>query len=779
VVDAMVLRSLRLYGSGHWLRLCIVSLAATLTALPARAADAIAAPTANTVPIISAAPITAPVTNAAPTSSAAHGRPRIGLVLSGGGARGAAHIGVLRVLEELHVPVDIIVGTSMGAIVGASYASGNTLDEMESALPRLTTRRLFTDDPARDEMSMRAKHEDLVPFIGPQFGLGADGLRLPRGAVSGVALEAELRSLVRLKGERDFNTLPIPFRAIATDITTGQMTVFNHGDLAKAIRASMAVPGLVAPLDLDGKLYVDGGLTRNLPVDVARAMGADVIIAVNLGTPLLRREQLGSVIGISAQMLAILTEQNVQRSIRELQPDDILIAPELGDFSAADFDNMPSIVPIGVEATRKMADRLSRYALTPEAYAQWRAGQGPALVRNPERGIDVVRIEGTQAVNPEVLLADMNTHAGAVFDQATLDADLRRLYGHGDFAHVGYRIEDIDGQRVLTVVVTEKPWGPGYARFGLGLKSDLRGDSTFDLYGRYRRTWMNDLGGELRVDLRLGAEARAAAEFYQPLDVDQRFFVVPRVEGARRMLALYEDGHEIARFDEVTRSLGFDVGANLGRRAELRSGLVRGTRRFSLDIGPAELESADTRIALGAWRTQLRIDTLDSVVFPREGVGALFETYVSRDRLGGQADYGRWLVDLSTAFSSGAHTLQFGFKAGGRLGDQPIPVYDQFPLGGPLALSGYRPDQFRGERMQFGRVLYQGRIFDTPLLRGAFAGLSLETGRVRDTTFGTDDQRHWSIAPFIAVDSPLGPLSFGLGFAPGGNRAAYLFLGQF
>lgn len=753
----MVPRSLRLNRSGQWVHLCIVVLTMMLMSLPARADD----------------------TAQASTATAAHSRPRIGLVLSGGGARGAAHIGVLRVLEELHVPVDVIVGTSMGAIVGASYASGNTLDDMETALPRLTTRTLFTDNPVRDEMSMLSKREDLVPFIGPQFGLGTDGLRLPRGAVSGIALEAELRALVRLKGERDFDTLPIPFRTVATDITTGQMTVFSRGDLATAIRASMAVPGVVAPLDLDGKLYVDGGLTRNLPVDVARAMGADVIIAVNVGTPLLRRDQLGSVIGISAQMLAILTEQNVQRSIRELQPEDILIAPELGDFSAADFDNMPSIVPVGVEAARKVADRLSRYALMPEAYAQWRAGQGPAMARNPERNIDVVRIEGAKVVNPEVLLADMRTRSGTVFDQATLDADLRRVYGRGDFAHVGYRIENIDGKRVLTVVVTEKSWGPGYARFGLGLKSDLRGDSTFDLYGRYRRTWMNDLGGELRVDLRLGAEARAAAEFYQPFDVEQHFFIAPRIEGSRRWFAVYEDGHEIARFDEVTRAVGLDVGANFAHIAELRTGLVRGTRRFSLDIGPASLESADTRIAQGAWRTQLRIDSLDSVNFPREGVGGLLETFVSRDRLGGQTDYGRWLVDLNSAFSSGPHTLQLGFKAGGRLGAQAIPLYDQFRLGGPLALSGYRPDQFLGERMQFGRVLYQGRIFDTPLLRGAFAGLSLETGRVRDTTFGTDDQRHWSVAPFIAVDSPLGPLYFGLGFAPGGNRAAYLFLGQF
>ncbi len=719
-----------------------------------------------------------PALEARSAAAPRNARPRIGLVLSGGGARGAAHIGVLRVLEELHVPVDIIVGTSMGAIIGASYASGASVDEMEQALPRLTTRALFNDDPDRDEMSMRAKREDLLPFIGPQFGVGADGLRLPRGAVSGIALEAHLRSLVKAKGERDFDALPIPFRAVATDITTGQMTVFRRGDLATVIRASMAVPGLVAPLDLDGKLYVDGGLTRNLPIDVAREMGADVIIAVNLGTPLLRRDQLGSVIGISAQMIAILTEQNVAQSIRELRTDDVLIAPELGDFSAGDFDNMPKTVPLGVEAARKMADRLARYALPPDEYAQLR-GRQSALPRNAERVIDVVRIEGTKVVNPEVLAAEMRTRAGTVFDQATLDQDLRRLYGRGDFAHVGYRIENVGDQRVLTIDVAEKPWGPAYARFGLGLKSDLRGDSTFDLFGRYRRTWMNDLGGEFRADLRLGAENRGMAEFHQPFDVEQRLFIAPRIEASRRRFPVYDDDREIARFDEVTRAVGLDIGANLGRVAEWRTGLVRGSRRFSLDIGPSSLASAESRIGLGAWRTQLRIDALDSVNFPREGIGGVIETFVSRERIGGEDDYGRWLADFVAAFSSGPHTLQLGLKAGGPLGNAAIPLYDQFRLGGPLELSGYRPGQFLGEQMNFGRVVYQGKIFDQPLLRGAFAGLSIEAGRVRGTTLGIDDRWRASVAPFIAVDSPLGPLYFGLGFAPGGYRAAYLFLGQF
>lgn len=704
-------------------------------------------------------------------------RPRIGLVLSGGGARGAAHIGVLRVLEQLRVPIDVIAGTSMGAIVGATYASGASVDEMERDLARLNTGALFNDDPPRDELSMRTKFEDLLPFIGPLFGVGSDGLRLPRAAVSGIALEAVLRSLIKAKGRLDFDRLPIPFRAVATDITTGRMVVFRDGDLATAVRASMSVPGLVAPLDLDGRLLVDGGLTRNLPVDVAREMGADVIIAVNVGTPLLRREQLDSILGVSAQMIAILTEQNVENSIAQLRAEDILIAPDLGEYSAADFDNMPKTVPPGEAAVRRLAERLARYALPPEQYAELRRQQG-APARGAERVIDVVRVEGVQAVNPEVLIADMQTRAGAMFDQATLDRDLRRLYGRGDFAHVGYRLETVDGRRVLTVEVKEKAWGPSYLRFGLGLQSDLRGESTFDIYARYRRTWVNSLGGEFRADLRLGRENRIAAEFQQPLDVDQHFFVAPRLEMSRQPFAIYDDDVQVARFNELSRLVGLDVGANLGYLAEWRTGPMVGVRRFALEIGPTELAAAAARVRLGAWRTQLRLDTLDNVSFPRTGVTGRIEVFVSRRQLGGDENYGRWLAEGGAAYSFGPHTLLIGLKAGGASGDARLPLYDQFRLGGPLELSGYRPGQFLGQNMDFGRLVYQGKIFDQPLLRGAFAGLSLEAGRVGDPAVVGRRSLLTSVATFIAVDSPLGPLYFGLGFAPGGNRTAYLFLGR-
>src|SRR5512135_3724336 len=268
-------------------------------------------------------------------------RPRIGLVLSGGGARGAAHVGVLKVLEEMRIPIDYIAGTSMGSIVGGSYASGNTLSQMLNDISQIKTATLAKDSPPRQDITMRRKQDDYKNYFGVELGVQDGSLLLPKGVVTGVALEAVLRDLAKVKGSIDFDKLPIPFRAIATDIETGKMKVFSSGDLAAVMRASMSVPGAIAPAEIDGKMLVDGGLTRNLPVDVARDMGADIVIAVNLGTPLMKREEVDSLLGVTGQMINILTEQNVQASLDSLKPTDILILPLLGDYSAGDFDHMP------------------------------------------------------------------------------------------------------------------------------------------------------------------------------------------------------------------------------------------------------------------------------------------------------------------------------------------------------------------------------------------------------------------------------------------------------
>jgi len=322
--------------------------------------------------------------------AAAAERPRVCLVLSGGGERGAAHIGVLKVLEEYRVPVDCIAGTSMGALVGAAYATGMRTAEMERLVGELSTELLFKEKPPRAELSARRKQEDQFNFIGPEVGLRDGQIFLQKGVVSGIQLETVLRQLSRARGYRRFDELPIAFRAVATDLVTGRAVVFGDGELATVMRASMSVPGLIAPTEIGDMLLVDGGLINNLPVDIAREMRADIVIAVNLGTPLLPRKALGSVVGVTEQMLFILTEQNVRASIATLTPRDVLIEPDLGDFSFGDFDHLAKTIPIGEAAARKVAGFLSRLSLPASEYAALRARQ-LAQIPSDARPVDEVR----------------------------------------------------------------------------------------------------------------------------------------------------------------------------------------------------------------------------------------------------------------------------------------------------------------------------------------------------------------------------------------------------
>jgi NTE family protein len=705
-------------------------------------------------------------------------RPRIGLVLSGGGARGAAHIGVLKVLEELRVPVDFITGTSMGSIVGGSYASGNTVDQMQRDISTIKSADLATDAPPRQDVAYRRKQDDLLNYIGPELGFRRGKLLLPKGVVTGVGLEAVLRDLAKVKGAVDFDALPIPFRACATDIETGKMTVFRSGDLAAVMRASMSVPGAIAPAEIDGRALVDGGLTRNLPVDVAREMGADVVIAVNLGTPLMRRDQIDSLLGVTGQMINILTEQNVSASLASLKPDDILILPELGDYSSTDFDHMPDTVPIGEAAARKVADQLKRYSLSPEQYAEHRRRQTGAEAAAP-KVIDEIRVEGLKLVNPAVISENMETQAGKPLDAKVLDADMRRIYGRGDFEHVGYRIIEEPGKRILVVDAVEKSWGPDYLRLGLGLSSETNGDSYFNVLASHRMTWINSLGAEWRNDAQLGQATRFSSEFYQPLTVHRYLFVAPMVEYDQYQLKIFQGSVPFATYNNRFTTIGFDLGSQVTNYGELRIGLVGGPRTFTLNSGPVGMAPTEGNADIGAVRARLRIDQLDSVKFPRSGYSATAVVINSRTGLGAHDNYTRWEGDLLTAVSSGDNTVQLAVKGGGTIGADPLPAYDQFSFGGFLRLSGYRTGQFYGESLSFGRIVYYRKLAKAVLTEGVYAGASFEAGRIGGPAVsGSPTDLQTSGSAFLAADTPLGPMYLGYGMGEDGNRTLYFFLGR-
>jgi len=714
----------------------------------------------------------------APKPAPAAKRPKICLVLSGGGARGAAHVGVIKVLEEYRVPIDCIAGTSMGSLVGGAYATGMTVPEMEKVIAGISVERLFKEDPPRQEVAVRLKADDYPNFIGPEIGTTAGKATLTKGVVTGVQLETVLRELSKVQGYHRFDDLAIPFRAVATDLVTGKAVVFGEGELASVMRASMSVPGAVAPAEYGGMILVDGMLTSNLPVEAARAMGADVIIAVNVGTPLLKREQLNSILGVAGQMLSILTEQNVQTSLALLKPTDILISPELGDFSTGDFDNLPQTTPLGEAAARKVADKLAQLSLAPDEYAVLRKRQQVAMAPSLQP-VDEIRFNKLERVNPQAVQSVMQTAVGQPLVQAQIDADMLRIYGTGDFEHVSYRILDEPGKRVMAVDALEKAWGPNYLRLGIGLSSDFSGETYFNAIAGHRMTWLNSLGAELRTDLQVGFNNALRMEFYQPLNVKGWFFVAPRVEFSQERVNLYKGEERIAVYNVGSRLAALDVGVTFGQYGSLRLGVEGGQLIPRLDTGPSFIDPSDVTYSRGAFRTGLVFDQLDNVNFPRRGWSANVSVYNSSSSLGADATYAKWLASGSLVQSFGENTVRFSARAGGKVGSDPLPAYDQIQWGGFLSQSGYATGQLVGPNMQYGQLMLYRRIVRGGIFDGAYGGVSLEVGNYTNPLVpGNASGVLKSVALFVAADSPLGPAYFGYGRSADSTQSLYFYLGR-
>jgi NTE family protein len=561
-------------------------------------------------------------------------------------------------------------------------------------------------------------------------------------------------------------------------LVTGKPVVFREGELANVMRASMSVPGAVAPAEFGGMMLVDGMLTANLPVEIAREMGADIIIAVNVGTPLLKREQLDGILGITSQMLSILTEQNVQRSLASLGPDDILITPELGDYTTGDFDHLPKIEPLGEAAAREVAGRLARLSMPAAQYAELRRRQQLAV--EPDlRPVDEIRFSRLDRVNPRSLEGVMDTRAGEPIDQPTLDRDMRRIYGLGSFEHVNYRFLEEPGRRILVVDAVEKSWGLDTVRFGLGLSTDFEGDAYFNLIASYRKRWINALGGEWRTDLQVGRTSGLITELYQPLTPEGYFFVSPVLGIERRTADLYQGHQRVANYDITSATAGFDIGALIGHYGELRLGIRGGVLDPKLDTGPRSLSPGDERVNTGGYTARLVLDQVDSVHFPRSGWRYGLSVFRSTGQLGADVEYAKWDSDANVALSLGEYTANLALKFGGKIGDDRLPRYDLFQWGGFLQQSGYATGQLLGDSLKYARIALYRRILRGTLLDGAYGGAAIEFGKVGNPLVrGSPEGTLKSAALFVAVDSPVGPVYLAYGRAEDGNSSWYLYLGK-
>lgn len=717
-----------------------------------------------------------PQLRAAEGPEAAKGAPRIGLALSGGGARGLAHIGVLKVLEELRVPVHCVTGTSMGAIVGATYASGMPLPEMEKFVIEANWDDIFRDRPPRAGVSSRRKIDDYKTLFAPEYGIKDGALALPKGVIAGISIEGFFRSLTnRATPFEDFRQLPIPFHAVAADIETGEAVVLDRGSLSQAMRASMAVPGALAPVEIGGRLLVDGGVANNLPIDEARKLCGDVVIAVNISTPPLKRGELTSALSVGTQLINFLGKATVDRQLKSLTGRDVLVEPELGDLSAASFERGADAIRIGEEAARKLSDALRRYSLSPDEFAALRSRQ---TVPSTALGkVDEIRFEGLQRSNPEVLRSLLDSKPGEELKEETLNADLRRIYGRGDFEGIAYRIQQEPGGRALIIQPREKEWGPDYLRFGLGLVTDFQGENIFNLLVSYRRTWLNRLGAEWLTQAQIGNNSYLATEFYQPVEERGRYFVAPYARVSQDFRGLFIGEDRVAEFRAREGRLGLDAGAVLGTWGEARLGAVWRSVDVEVDTGPEVLPGVKETSA--GPRALLYIDRFDHAWFPQEGFRAIGSAYVADKAFGSDRNYKRLEGQLLGARSVGPHTLNLGVSGGTNL-DTDMPVYETFNLGGPLRLSGYRLNEFSGQKMAFGRFMYYNRTIPLPDLLGAgvYVGGSLEAGQVRNRV---PDQPStgtiWSGSVFLAADTSAGPAYFGLGAGESGRWSLYLLLG--
>lgn len=704
-------------------------------------------------------------------------RPRIGLVLGGGGARGAAHIGVLKELERQRVPIDAIAGTSMGAIIGGLYASGKTPAELEEIVTTLDWADAMSDTPSREHLSFRRKLDDERYPITLELGVRDRELLLPMGVVQGQRLDLVLRELtIDVSHIDNYDELPIPFRAVATDVGTGLPHVMAGGDLARSIRASMSVPAIFAPAELDGKLLIDGGIAANLPVDVMRTMDVDIIIAVDVEFPLYPVEELSSAVKISEQMLTILMRKDTLRQIELLTDDDILIRPELDTFDSGDFANTPTLIGPGEQAALAVSQRLADIALDEEQFAQHLAQRGTPAPIDTE--LAFVRVTDDSRYSSEMLESHLDIAAGDPIDTTQLANAAEDLYGLNIHEQVSYRLIEEGGQTGVEFSARSKTYGPNILKFAVSLENDFEGSTSFNVGTRLTRIGINARGAEWQTDLQIGTDPLLISEFYQPLTEGSRLFVAPRIELRQRNLNAFSGEDTVARYRISESELGLDLGTNIGSIGEIRVGGYSGTGKARVKVGDPALSTID--FDTGGVLTRLRFDTRDDAQFPRSGIRADLKWNLSLPDLGADERFDTVETEVEGSWSHGKNSWHVGALYATTL-DSKNGIQDLFTLGGFLRLSGLERGEISGPHAAMARLVYfrqvseaTGGLLEIPIYLGASAEIGNTWQTRSDISF---DSAQVNGSLFAGFDTFIGPVYLAAGFGEGGRNNYYLFFG--
>jgi NTE family protein len=702
-------------------------------------------------------------------------RPKIGLALSGGGARGAAHIGVIRVLEENNVPIDYIAGTSMGSIVGGLYSAGMSPDEIETALGDIDWDGVFDDRPPRSDRSFRRKRDDDLYLFRFKPGFNNGEIDLPRGVVQGQKIDLELsRFVMPVATVDDFDNLMIPFRAVAAEIATGEEVVIGTGNLATAIRASMSIPGGFAPAVRDGRLLVDGGIANNLPISVVRDMGADIVIAVDISTPLLEEEEIGSVVEILGQLTGLLTRRNVEAAIATLTDDDVFIVPDLGEVSTTDFKDFREAIPPGRAATEAQLAEIRKLSLPDDEYQAYQASLIPPRQQSPV--IDRIDLENNSRLSDAAILSRVvDTEVGKPLDVEALETDLGKIYGLEMFQNVRYSISEDGDDTVLNIRADERSWGPSYLQFGAEYNSAGDAENLFNVGVSYLKTGINARGGEWRTALQIGSEYALFTEFHQPFGSTLKYFLNPIIGYRERLVNIVQNSDVAATYRIEEKPVEISFGREFGTWGEARVGVRYSDGEAKREVGGPSF--SDLLFNRGETFVRLSSDELDDFNIPLKGSFFNVEWLGSREGLGADDEFDQLRVEASVVFTRNRNT----FVAGGQYNatiSGTAPIQSLFTLGGFGRLSGFTPQEISGQHTALATLVYYRRLNDSRALP-FYAGASLETGDAWDNR--SDISLSDAITAgslFLAMNTPVGPLYLAYGRAEAGKDAYYFLLGR-
>jgi NTE family protein len=667
----------------------------------------------------------------------------------------------------------------MGAIVGSLYASGYSADELEEITLGLDWADIFDDSTARSRETFRRKSDDFGFLTDYKVTFRDGKIVLPKGLIQGQNLFLELsRLLATTRSIGKFEDLPIPFRLVATDLETGKPVVMTDGDLATAVFGSMAIPGLIPPVEREGHLLLDGGLVNNVPVDLARQLGADIVIVVNVGTEAKPASEISNFVDVLRQTQILLTQSNIDFQLSTMASDDILVLPDFEGLGATSFDETATLIERGEMATNLRIENLKQLALDDRKWTQHLLGRLSVPQITPV--IDQVQIAQDSNLSDDFLSARLSIRPGERFDADQINRDIDTLYGEGLFSRITYRIVEIDDQTILKVSAKTKESSDGYFRFGVSLDSNLENESSFKLGVSYTKPQINRWGGEWRSEVVIGDTLSGITELYQPLGNKQKVFIEPSLILDRNKVDFFDENDtRRGELKSLLYGASLQGGVLFGRWGELRGGVTR--VEGDIDFTADELKENSTNISDASLSAQFSIDTLDSLAFPTDGE-LLIARYEFHDTFfGGENEFEAFDIQTYIPRSFGRHTIAAGAQLTGSSGDD-ADILGTSQLGGFLSLSGFSEDELSGQysALLFGTYYYrlnqQATLFDAPI----YLGGSVEVGNVYqdfdDIGFG---DAVYAGSVFAGLKSPIGPVFVGIGTNDEGKTSLYFSIGSF